>query len=111
MIVQQLVVILVFSQEGVRARPSTLPSWFFSPLTVIFKLVIGGLPSIILIVLSTVNLQLQGWFVSISLGQFSELWQLMSWLQSGHHAVNFFHPVGVSVSIRQLTGHGSEYYL
>ena len=28
MIVQQLVVILVFSQEGVRARPSTLPSWF-----------------------------------------------------------------------------------
>ena len=31
MIVQQLVVILVFSQEGVRARPSTLPSWFLSP--------------------------------------------------------------------------------
>ena len=28
MIVQQLVVILVFSQVGVRARPSTLPSWF-----------------------------------------------------------------------------------
>ena len=28
MIVQQLVVILVFSQEGVRTRPSTLPSWF-----------------------------------------------------------------------------------
>ena len=28
MIVQQLVVSLVFSQEGVRARPSTLPSWF-----------------------------------------------------------------------------------
>ena len=28
MIVQQLVVILVFSQEGVRARPSTPPSWF-----------------------------------------------------------------------------------
>ena len=27
MIVQQLVVILVLSQEGVRARPSTLPSW------------------------------------------------------------------------------------
>ena len=28
MIVQQLVVILVFSQEGVRACPSALPSWF-----------------------------------------------------------------------------------
>ena len=28
MIVQQLLVILVFSQEGVRARPSTLLSWF-----------------------------------------------------------------------------------
>ena len=30
MIVQQLVVILVLLQEGVRARPSTLPSWFQS---------------------------------------------------------------------------------
>ena len=30
MIVQQLVVILVFSQEGVRACPSTPPSWFLS---------------------------------------------------------------------------------
>ena len=30
MIVQQLVVILVFSQEGVRAHPSTPPSWFLS---------------------------------------------------------------------------------
>ena len=28
MIVQQLVAILVLSLEGVRARPSTLPSWF-----------------------------------------------------------------------------------
>ena len=28
MIVQQLVVILVFSQDGVIAHPSTLPSWF-----------------------------------------------------------------------------------
>ena len=27
-------------------------------------------------------------------GQFLELWQLMSWLQSGHHEVNFFHLVG-----------------
>ena len=44
-------------------------------------------------------------------GQFSELWQLMSWLQSGHHVVNFFHLVGVTVSTRQLTGYGSEYDL
>ena len=36
-------------------------------LTVIFKSVIGGLTSIILIVLGTVNLQFQGPFVSISL--------------------------------------------
>ena len=28
MIMQQLVVVLVFSQEGVRVHPSTLPSWF-----------------------------------------------------------------------------------
>ena len=32
MIVQQLVVILLFSQEGMRARPSTPPSWFNSSL-------------------------------------------------------------------------------
>ena len=38
-----------------------------SALTGILKLVMGGLTSIILIVLGTVNLQFQGWFVSISL--------------------------------------------
>ena len=38
-----------------------------SALMVILKLVIGGLTSVILIVLGTVNLQFQGWFVSISL--------------------------------------------
>ena len=38
-----------------------------SALTGILKLVMGGLTSIILIVLGTVDLQLQGWFVSISL--------------------------------------------
>ena len=27
-------------------------------------------------------------------GQFLELWQLTSWLQSGHYEVNFFHLVG-----------------
>ena len=41
-------------------------------------------------------------------GQVSELWQLMSWLQSGHHVVNLFHLVGVPVSTRQLIGYGSE---
>ena len=39
-----------------------------SVLTVFLKMVIRGLISIILIVLSTVNLQFQGWFVPISLG-------------------------------------------
>ena len=38
-----------------------------SALTVIFRLVIGGLTSVILIVLGTVNLQFQGPFVPISL--------------------------------------------
>ena len=38
-----------------------------SALTVIFKLVIGGLTSIILVVVGTVNLQFQGPFVPISL--------------------------------------------
>ena len=80
-----------------------------SAVTVILKLVIGGLTSVILIVLSTVTLQFQGWFVSISRGQFSELWQFMSWLQSGHHVVLYLEEF--SVPIRQLTGYGSEYYL
>ena len=82
-----------------------------SALTVALKLVIGGLTIIILSVLSTVDLQFQVWFVSIPWGQFSELWQFMSWLQSGHHVVNFFHLVDVSVSAKQLTGYDSEYYL
>ena len=38
-----------------------------SALTVIFKLVTGGLTSIILVLLGTVNLQFQGPFVPISL--------------------------------------------
>ena len=67
-----------------------------SALTVILKLVIGGLISVILIVLGTVNLQFQGLF-PFPWGQFLELWQLMSWLQSGHNAVHFFYLVGVSV--------------
>ena len=33
----------------------------------------------------------------------------MSWLQSGPNVGNFFHPVGVSVAIRQFTGDDSEY--
>ena len=37
-----------------------------SSLTVIFRLVINGLTSVILIVLGTVNLQFQGWCVPIS---------------------------------------------
>ena len=38
-----------------------------SALTITFTLTFGGLNSIILIVLSTVNFQLQGWFAPISL--------------------------------------------
>ena len=38
-----------------------------SALTVIFKSVIGDLTNVILIVLSTISLQFQGWFVPISL--------------------------------------------
>ena len=58
-----------------------------SALTVILKLVIDGLTNVILVVLSTVTLQFQS--ICISLRP----------------------PGGVSVSTRQLTGHGSEYYL
>jgi len=55
----------------------------------------------VLIVLSTVNLQLQGWFVPISLrpvlgtvlatdSEWLKMEQLMSWMQSCHHAISFF---------------------
>ena len=67
------------------------------------EIVLSGLTCVILIILCTVNLQFQGWV------WFSELWQLMSQLQPGHHVVHVFHLVRVSVSInkRQLTGYGS----
>ena len=49
MIVQQPVVILVLSQEGVRARPSTPPSWLISPrLYVLIKLFIKSILSVLL---------------------------------------------------------------
>ena len=87
-----------------------------SALTVILKLVTGGLSSIILIVLSRVSLQFQGWFVPISLMPVLRIvvaygYTYATWLQSGSHVVNFFHLVGVSAFSTQLTGYGSEYYL
>ena len=57
--------------------------------TVILKLAIHGLTSIILVVLGTVNLQFQDPFSPFLWGQFSELWQLLSWVLSGHHALKF----------------------
>ena len=47
-------------------------------LTVILKLVISCLTSVISIVLHTVNLQFRVCLLPFSWGQFSELWQLMS---------------------------------
>ena len=73
-------------------------------------MVISCLTSIILIVLGIVNLQFLGALVPISLHQFPELWQLMSWVVCGHQVVNFS-TWCFGISIRQLTGYGSEYYL
>ena len=62
----------VLNKQGVRAFKDRV-GWGLcvetaqSSLTVLFKFVISGLTSIILIVLGTVNLQLQGPFVPISL--------------------------------------------
>ena len=53
------------------------------------QVVISGLPSIILVVLRTVNLQFCCVLVPISLQSILKLWQLKSWVQSGHHVVNF----------------------
>ena len=58
--------------------------------TVIFKLVISSLTGIILVILGTVNLQFQGiHFFPFLCCHFSELWQLMSWVWSGHRVDNF----------------------
>ena len=60
-----------------------------SSLTVIFKLVISHLTSIILVVLCTVNLQFWVHLFPSLCGQFSELLQFMSCIQPGHYVVNF----------------------
>jgi len=49
---------------------------------------LGSLTSIILIVLSTVSLHFQGWFVPVSLKSVLRMWQLVSWPQSGHHVIS-----------------------
>ena len=58
----------------------------------------GGLTSIILIVLSTVNVQSQGWFVLISLGTILGIVAAYVMLQSGHHVVKLL-PLGRGFSI------------
>lgn len=59
---------------------------------------IGGVVvlSVLLIVLSDSNLQFQSSipFTDLLWCQFSGSWQLMSWVQSGHHVVSFFHLLG-----------------
>ena len=57
-------------------------------LRVIFRLVHGGLTSIISVALGTVNLQFQGPFVPVSLWPVLGIGQLVSWVQSGHHVGN-----------------------
>ena len=79
-------------ENGVRAFIDRGGRWLQaetaqSSLTVIFRLVISGLTSIIMMVLGTVNLQFR---VDLFLcSQFLELWQLRFLFQSGHHVVNF----------------------
>ena len=73
-----------------------------SALTVIWKLIIGGLILVILIALSTVNLQYQSQFVPISLRPVLRIVAAHVTATSGPHGVNFFHLVGVSVSTREL---------
>ena len=77
-----------------------------SSLRVIFRLVFGGLTRVILVVVGTVSLQFQGPLVPISLWPLLEIVaaQVLSTVLSSRS-------YGVSASIRQLTGYGSEYYL
>ena len=50
-----------------------------------------------------------GWWLGDLELASSPLFQLVKSL-CGQHRVNFFHLVGVSVSVKQFKGHGLEYY-
>ena len=78
-------------------------------LTVIFKLIIGGLTSVILVVLGTVNLQFQGLFVPISLRPVLKI--VAACIMGMVVIMQLTSPPGVLVPIRQLRGCGSEDYL
>ena len=62
-----------------------------SALTVTLKRVFSGLISIILIVLSAVNLQFQMVCSHFLEASSQNCGSSCHWLQSGHHGVNFFH--------------------
>ena len=68
-----------------------------STLTLIFKFVTSSLTSIILMVSCTVSFQFQVQFISISFRPVLRIVATMSWLQSGHCVINFFHLVEISV--------------
>ena len=81
-----------------------------SSLTVIFKLVTGGVTSVILVFLGAVNHQFQGLFFP----HFSEANSENCGSSCPEYSLVIMYltsPPGVLVSIRQLTGYGSEYYL
>ena len=75
-----------------------------SALTVFLKSVIAGLTSVILIVLSTVNLQFQGRFIPISLRPVLGIVAANVTATVWPSCSSLLPPGGVSVSIRQLTG-------
>ena len=77
----------------------------------ILQLAIGGLISVILIGWVQLIFSSRVSLFPFPWDQFSHFWQFMSWLQSDHQVINFFHLVGVSVYTRQLPGDGSKYYL
>ena len=83
--------------------------WGWELRAVVLKLTLKGSDHITLTVSSAVNPQFPGWFVPIPGVQLSEVCkikQLRSWLQSGHHVVNFCR-VEVSVSVKPLKGRDS----
>ena len=78
-------------------------------LVVIFRLVVSGLTSIILVVLGTVNLQFQGPFVPVSLRPVLGI--VAAHVLGSLVFKQLTSPPGALVSLRQLTEYGSEYYL
>ena len=80
-----------------------------SALMVMLNVVVQWSDHVILIVSRIVNQQFPAPFVSFFFFFLeASSWNVVAYIMTGHHVVNFFHLMGVSVSRRQLPAYSSE---